>query len=77
MTRFFSVPSILLAVSIACLSPQSIRAFEIDNLEINSLHYCSLTIEQDNGNLYTILVLKIELPKILKQLNAIDFDCSI
>lgn len=77
MFRFFSTSSILLAFLIACLSPQSIEAFEIDNLEVNSLRYCSVTIEQDDGNLYTILVLKIELPKILEQLNVINFNCSI
>lgn len=77
MSRFFSTSSILLAFVIATSTPQSIQAFEIDNLEINSLRYCSVTIKQDDGDLYTLFVLKIELPKILKQLNVINFDCSI
>ena len=77
MIRSFSTPFVLLAFLIACLSPQSIQAFEINNLEINSLRYCSVTIKQDDGDLYTILILKIELPKILDQLKVIDFDCSI
>lgn len=63
------ITSILLVSS----TLQSIQAFEIDNL-----HYCLVTIEQDDGDLlYTILVLKIKLPKILEQLKVIDFDCSI
>ena len=72
MNRFFSILSVLLACSIASGTPQSIQAFEIERL-----NYCSVTIEQDSGDLYTILVLKIKLPKILEQLNVIDFDCSI
>ena len=66
-----SVKSFLVAVSITCLSPQSVHA-----IEINGLHYCSVTVAQGNGEDFTILVPKINLPKIQQQLDVRKIDCS-
>ncbi len=72
MTRFFlDALFFLLAFLITCLSSQSIVALEIDHF-----HYCSVTIAQYDGDLKTILVLKIKLPQILEQLDVVDVDCS-
>jgi hypothetical protein len=61
----------LLFASVAAFSlPQIVQA-----VEINHFVYCSVTVNADGEHL-TILVPKINLPKISKQLDIVGVDCS-
>ena len=67
MKLFFH--SLLLASLAAFSGSQPVKA-----IEINHLIYCTVTIKAD-GEQLTILVPKINLPKIIKQLNVVSVDC--
>jgi hypothetical protein len=61
----------LLLASVAAFSlPTTVQA-----VEINHLVYCSVTVNADGEHL-TILVPKVNLPKISKQLDVVAVDCS-